>query len=388
VRCRRYWDFGALPYDGLRSDVIEPAIQECLESAVHHHMRSAARPVVMLSGGLDSRRILLSAVARGFRPATLTVPVPARATDELLSADEGIASRLAERATVPHERVDVDTSAALTAARRKRDVLLAGEADEHEWMTLLASAARGRFDLNFDGLAGDTLLANPFYHTPLEIAAGWQDVGKLSMQLASPFFDRFAARSVIRRRTRSLAERVEVELRMLPENPNRVSFLHLSGRTARIVGLAPEGLLASAVPSVYPYLSSGLLQLAVRLDPFWKKETGYHRRGIDRAFPGFADVPSTHDSVDGLVRDGWTIPLHRAWRSGRAPSRVRAGELVRGLRRRPKSVMMLSRRGRVILCLLLASGIAPDSRLASRLVWYGRPLRYIIGGADGGAWRS
>jgi hypothetical protein len=295
------------------------------------------------------------------------------------SLEGGIAVGLAARLGVPIEIGAAPPRGGLAVLEALRNELLVGEADEHEWCLLAGAALAARGGLNFDGIAGDTLLANPFYHVPLHHAAQWADATALAQALVPFSIADYVARRIRRRLEAPLRERVRNEMDRLPENPNRLSFFLLEGRTARVVSLAPEVLLASHTMSVYPYMSRELMQEALMLDPFWKKAVGFHRLGIDQAFPALVDVPSTHDQA-GNIDPSWFMPLSSGWAEVTHPSRERAqcGALLKQLADQPRGLGALSGKGWLAVTAVVVGNFRPLTPLGQRAHWLARPLARLM----------
>jgi hypothetical protein len=94
--------------------------------------------------------------------------------------------------------------------------------------------------------------------------------------------------------SRSLSARIEAALIALPEGPNRLSFFYLLGRTRAMVALLPYGLLDLRLESFCPYLDHDVMDHALSVDPVLKGDRRLQQLSLERHFPAFADIPSSH----------------------------------------------------------------------------------------------
>jgi hypothetical protein len=186
----------------------------------------------------------------------------------------------------------------LRRARRARDVLLDFQVygRHHVWAVPLAAALPpSDRQANLDGLAGDTFFNNPFYALPRPLWGRWRPEAEVLDAIAPG--RREADRPWGGLLSRSLSARLEAALRGLPEGPSRLSFFYLLGRTRAMVALLPYGLLDLRLESVCPYLDHDVMDHALALDPVFRGERRLQGLALQRHFPAFADIPSSHSPV-------------------------------------------------------------------------------------------
>ena len=303
-RARQYWSL---------AEVAEPqpapAVEAFLDEA-RERLRDALRPLLarsepstlcLLSSGYDSRRLLLEAHALGapLAVATSVWPYPGRAGTTIEPAVTGELCRrlgLSRRlVSLPGERDVVEPR----RGRAVRDVLLDFQVfgHHHVWaIPLVAALAPSLRQTNLDGMAGDTLFNNPFYALPRDVWGRWRPEARVLDAIAPRRAD--ADRGWRGLLSQSLSGRIEAALRALPEGPNRLSFFYLLGRTRAMVALLPYGLLDLRLESFCPYLDHDVMDHALSLDPVVKGERRLQKVALQRYFPAFAEIPSSHSSID------------------------------------------------------------------------------------------
>ena len=298
-RLQRYWSLEDLPaVTAADPDRFLDESQERLRYALARLLeRSRGEALCLLSTGYDSRRLLLEAHAVGARLDTVTAAwtYPGRPGTSL---EPAVTRELCRRLAVPNRLVTPPgfaASRALAADRRARDVLLAYQVKgrDHIWaMPLLASLAPGIARPNLDGIAGDTFFNNPFYFLPRSVWGRWRPERDLLEAIVPEHerLDRWWAGLI----SCPLAERVRSALEALPDGPYRLSQFYLLGRTRRMVALLPFGLLDLRVESLCPYLDRDVMEHAHTFDPLLKGELRLQRRALDRHYPAFRDLPSSH----------------------------------------------------------------------------------------------
>lgn len=289
----RYWWFDRLDYAGSRD--LEACVKdnlEAFEASIADFRRIVRDPICLLSSGYDSRRILLELRRQGTLPRTYTVEILDKNFDDPVSIEDAVARSLLP-AGAPHTSVPVPDCLEMARLIEQRERILGGQADEHAWVMPLLDAIRRGSGTNFDGLGGDTLCNSDLaicapevtrrYREPDFVAAIWAN--RISSYLSADFLSRFRG---------NLHERVRAMVAELPENPNRVFLLELVGRARRTTSLFALSLLAAKVDSVFPYLDDRVVGAALRADPYWKREVDFQKVLIDRAYPEFRHVPTSH----------------------------------------------------------------------------------------------
>ena len=298
----RYWSLEQLPPS--RPQPVESFVdesQERLRRALSRLLARAPRRLLcLLSSGYDSRRLLLEASAMGGElvAATAIWPYPGIAG---VTIEPGVTAELCRRLGVAHRVVAAPSPGGAVeprSARFVRDLLLDFQVygRDHIWAVPLVGSLRASDpDVNLDGICGDTFLNNPFYSLPRSVWGRWRPEREVLDAIAPD-------REAEDRRWRglvscSLSSRIEGALAALPEEPNRLSFFYLLGRTRAVVALLPYGLLDERVESFCPYLDNDVMEHALSLDPISKGEARLQGLALRRHYPRFADIPSSHSPV-------------------------------------------------------------------------------------------
>ena len=334
-RSARYWSIADLPSPRPQSpeafvDESRPRLRAAI---VRLAAKGESPPLCLLSTGYDSRRILLEGHAAGVRFETLTAAWP-HARLPGTSIEPTVIGELCRRlgapgrlvpAVGPAEQGDVGRD------RQLRDALLdfTVPGRDHLWaVPLLAELPRSPGRVSFDGIAGDTFFNNPFYELPRTTWGRWRADDDVIAAIAPEhrFWD-----GVWRGLTsRPLADRVRDALDALPEGPARLSYLYLLGRTRRVPALLPFGLFDLRLESVCPYLDHEVMDHAWTFDPVRKAELQLQRVALDRHFPDFAGLPSSHSSA-AEVAERYRVPTDFA--NPDAPRRFAGGDVARILGR-------------------------------------------------------
>lgn len=265
--------------------------------------RSEPSTLCLLSSGYDSRRLLLEAHALGapLTVATSVWPYPGRAGTTI---EPAVTGELCRRLGLSR-RLVAFPGAGDTVGRRRartvRDVLLDFQVygRHHIWsVPLVAAIPPSNRQVNLDGMAGDTLFNNPFYSLPRAVWGRWRPDSEVLDSIAPGRAD--ADRPWRDLLSRSLSARIEAALIALPEGPNRLSFFYLLGRTRAMVALLPYGLLDLRLESFCPYLDHDVMDHALSIDPVLKGDRRLQKLALERHFPAFADIPSSHSHASEI----------------------------------------------------------------------------------------
>lgn len=295
----RYWSVADLPAP--RVQEIGPFLDESRErlgaAITRLATRSAESPLCLLSTGYDSRRILLEGHAGGVRFETMTAVWPYRHLDRT-SIDPPVIAELCGRLGVPNRLIRLPGSGeghVLRRDRTARDTLLDYQVRgvDHVWaIPLLAELPRTAGRINFDGFLGDTFFNNPFYALPRRLWGQCRVDDTLTTAIA-PLHEHWD-QTWGGLASSSLSDRIRAALHALPEGPARLSLFYLLGRSRRVAAILPYGLFDLRIESVCPYLDHEVMDHAWTLDPLLKAERRLQRAALDRHFPKFADLPSSH----------------------------------------------------------------------------------------------
>jgi hypothetical protein len=262
---------------------------------------------VPLSGGRDSRHILLELLHEGARPAFCVTGNRYPPTD---SNDPEVARAVAAAVGVKH--AVVSPLPRFEAERRKNEAANFASS-EHAWFVPVADYVLPRAPVMFDGLGGDVLSASLFQD---EQNIALYRAGRLA-ELARQFgvsddrqrvdpllsLDGSSSPEVL---WRAAPEIVQEELRRYQEATNPVTMFYFWSRTRRGVAAAPFGVFAK-VRAVCPYLDADLFDFLAALPPELTIDKRFHTDAIARAFPEHERLPYATLSSRPLPRRNLAI---------------------------------------------------------------------------------
>jgi len=260
---------------------------ELFANAIRKRLPPSEDFSIPLSGGRDSRHILLRLCAQGFKPRSC---ITVRGFTRRHPDEDEVAGRLAAAVEVPHIVLDQTTNP-FTAEQRK-NVVTDFCSDEHAWMLALADHLSGKARWIYDGIGGD-VLANGLFAKPESIELYEANrLEELAERLLGPeFWSRILTGSAYTRLSRSVAlGRLIRELYRHASAPNTISSFYFWNRTRREIGLAPCRILAKAVETYCPYLDHDLFDLLAGLPPRMFLDKAFHTEAISRAFPVYASI--------------------------------------------------------------------------------------------------
>jgi len=248
---------------------------------------------VPLSGGRDSRHILLALVEAGARPtACVTIShFPPRGAD-----DVAVAAELCRTIRLPH-----------VVLRQRRDRLEAEReknrcthfcTDEHAQFISVADHLRLSTRETYDGIAGDVLsqsaYLNPEVHARFErrraLGAAEYILDGYGTSVSDRALERLVAPRVFRQVPRERAlERLRPEVLAHAAAPNPTSSFFFWNRTRREVALSPFAVMRGL--TVYaPYLDRDVFNLLAGLPASLLMDRALHTDAIARAYPAMAGV--------------------------------------------------------------------------------------------------
>jgi asparagine synthase (glutamine-hydrolysing) len=293
------------------------------------------RFTVPISGGRDSRHVLLELARQGCRPRwCATVKYRPPATNE----DTRIARILTARLGIEHVELDKPPSFFQAALK---DVHLTNHCGGgHGWVLPLASRLAGEVGTTYDGLAGEVLSGGFMLSQRKDEMFRQGDFDTLARLVLQENGNEGALCHVLADDLyRSLpldeaVKRLVPELRRHAGLPNPVLSFVFGNRTRRCVASIPFAILHQ-VPLVHvPFLDHELFDFLSALDPSVVADNRLHDATIRRAYPDFADVPYE----DKSVRAAFTPAEQGYYRQARR-------ELLDYLRETPASALrVVSRR--------------------------------------------
>lgn len=266
------------PFTGSRDEAARE-FQRLFADAVQ---RRAERGVgrLTLSGGRDSRHILLELIRLGFPPPAVAVLDRGNSNDHEVALD--LAGRLGVRSILARQD---SYSILLDYEKNRRNHYLS---DENTWYLDLLPLLEGPV---FDGLAGDVLANGLYFREPVaaHVRQGKTEAG------ARLFLSDFGAHlSYLAPRFRKLwnrdlaLESVTAEFARFASAANPVQSFVFWNRTRREIALLPLCLAASRVQVRLPYLDPPLVEFLLSL-PFERfGSPGFHDLVIRESYPNLA----------------------------------------------------------------------------------------------------
>jgi hypothetical protein len=309
-------------------------------------------PFVMpLSGGRDSRHILLELLEQRARPEyCLTAKhIPPRANE-----DARIAALLAHRLNLTHKVLDPSQSRLLSEI--KKNELTQFNAIEHAWTIPIWQFCMNGVRFLYDGIGGDVLTGSAgairldeknlglfqdgcFEDVAMKTCASTNEV-VLKKFLQPKWYSRFGLETAI--------ARICTELRQHAAAPNPIGSFHFWNRMRRGIGAYSFGVLQD-VPLVYcPYLDNDVYDHLASLPASMLMDGKFHTDAICRAYPKYADVPFEDKSAppqdsrryyrryaielvrhfasrygSDIVNTSFLVPRMLRWSLSRQPPRLR-----------------------------------------------------------------
>lgn len=264
-----------------------------------------------LSGGRDSRHILLELCRQGFKPdLTATVDLPQ-------STDGHVAAAVAAELGLRHLRVAAPRPS--PALERRKNVETHFCADEHAWILPLRDTLQGRCDTLYDGIGGDVLSAGLFLdpdalalfrrcspHAPrgaphAECEGYTPPPGTTALaDLARTLFAREHPVPVVPRLLNAEAarklgedravERLTAELRRHVDAPNPCGSFFFWNRTRREIALSPFSIF-SRFRVFVPFLDHDVVDFLTGLPAEMFLDHTFHDQAIAQAYPQWAHLP-------------------------------------------------------------------------------------------------
>jgi asparagine synthetase B (glutamine-hydrolysing) len=243
-----------------------------------------------LSGGLDSRHIVLELVRQGLRPDfVVTVGPPTGGIGREVAAAAAVADAFGLRHVVVRSRQR------RLSDEEEKNVVTSFCTDSHTWILALRDVmlAEG-VKSSYDGIGGDVLSNGVFLESErheLFMAGRHHELADLLLGSNEPWMVRLlsAASYAEMRRPRAI-ERLVRELKTHEGALSPVTSFHFWNRTRRTATMSPYGMLAH-IPTVFsPYLDHELFDFLAGLPPDLLVTHTFHEEAIRRAYPESAGL--------------------------------------------------------------------------------------------------
>jgi len=342
--------------DGPLTDRDMDRIQELFRQAVDRCLALRySEPLMTLSAGLDSRRILGALLASGERPATLTVRMNTDGDD----LDATIAGHIAATLDLPHTAADLPDPHAYARDSALRQRLVGGETSMHDWSPTLQRLYPDQPAMIFEGFLGDTL-QEPLPHWDDVYESPIADMDRYAAKLASPGGPMLSAAM---QRSADVAERARAQFASYADRPHVSDLAELVSDMRRGIALGSQFVRPHHL-QLRPFFDLDFMQAILDVDPRIKMKTSIRKAFMERFHPRLAEFAGSPDYAD---------------RKPAAPSRLQRDRqqaymtlVARDLpvsRERERLAEVLSPRG-LALCAL--TRLAPGA--TQRWYWALRPI--------------
>jgi len=294
------WDRGAMtrwaptadctPYAGTRREALDEA-QHLFEQAIRRRRHENLRPIVPVSGGRDSRHVLLE-LARQRVPGLQAVTVRYLYN---YPEDVRVGRLIAHTTSVPHIVLSND--------HRKYFLQLADqilinsfETTLHGWMRPLTAQFSTKNFLVYDGIGGDALLNSAYAHVlPRDMFSSVQsgNVERMADTFVGGDFEppRYLKKvGECRDFGSRLKDRLVEEMSRHACAPDIMCRFMYEHRTRRATGVAPISVVGSSAEVSLPYLDEDLMAFAYRLPATEYWNTGFHDEMIAKHYPRFTHL--------------------------------------------------------------------------------------------------
>jgi len=245
-----------------------------------------------LSGGRDSRHLLLELVRQGHPPSRC---VTARHYPGIGGAEDAPrAAELCSALGIEHETVDLPAS--IVRAEMRKLPITSYASDEHAWSLAIADRLDGATPQTYDGFPGGTLLQRPWERHPWARLLMEGRVERAAGRLVRPRLgrDRFsellspAVRPQLTPRRAAHRMRAALEPHLRDDNPPFA--FRFWNRSIHDLALMPTLILSGAGRVLTPYMDADFVTFGSSI-PFGSAGRDIHEEAIAKAFPQVAAVP-------------------------------------------------------------------------------------------------
>lgn len=263
---------------------------ELFSAAVRKRSDLVGDIAVPLSGGMDSRHILLELCHLGRKPKLC---VTARIYPGESSEDTDLAEQVARLAGVPYAQLDQDGNWLQQEIAKLRAVNFCTL--HHTWGMGLGPYLGDKVVAVFDGLAGDVLsdgrgIVTPARHEAFR-SGRFTEFAEDLLHAERPGFH-FLKPELAGHLTRERAvSRVVAACAKFSDIPNPAAAFWFWNRTRRAIGLLPQSIVSRSVQVMTPYLDHALFEFLISLPVEIVEAHTFHAETIRRRYPQFAHIP-------------------------------------------------------------------------------------------------
>lgn len=246
--------------------------------------------VILLSGGADSRHILLEHLHQGrsFDFAATTVRWRFEDDDDL-----EIASALCRQLSVNHR--PIEQKAFQVDAETRKNFLTNMMTDESTFLMSILDSLKGNRPTVYDGIGGDILSAGLYLTEKDHRLIEKQEFTTLSRNLLR--YDTLAADIAddlfnMRRQSEDLVvDQISEALKARTGEASPISMFYFWNRTRREISTSPYGIYSNMGLVYCPYLDFELFDFLTSLPAHFLWNHSLHRKAIAKAYPELVDVP-------------------------------------------------------------------------------------------------
>lgn len=256
--------------------------------------------VVPLSGGKDSRHILLSLLKAGCRPNfCITVDDISRKYEQEVS----VAQDICAQSGLNHKKI-IQNILCYDAEIKKNELTGYSTFDHGLFLTLKEYLDSQDFNILFDGLAGDVLSQSSFLNktkTDYYISKKYDALANEILG-AEGYYPRMLSPSLYSKVKREDAVITLIdEFKKYSDYPNPVGQFYFWNRTRRSISLNPILVLGHKKHVFFPYLDASVYDFLISLPVEYVLEKSFHTLAISYAFPKFNHIPYSSISVEKKV---------------------------------------------------------------------------------------
>lgn len=290
-----------------RNEAIDRYIS-LLRAAVMRRLPGEKEFAVPLTGGRDSRHIMLELCERGYSPKfSVTQRVHAPQPND----DGEIASVLASSLNIEHIILDEPASLFALTLQVHRETSFCAISG-FNWILQMADYLSEKVSLIYDGIAGDILSSPPIQvpgYANTELigrfeSGSFDELAELILgrEVAELFLEPMEREKFSRQLAKS---RLKLELVRHAEAPNPVGSFVFWNRTRRYISLSPNNILNKNLQVFSPYLDYDLYDFLSSLPGSMVEGKTFHTDTIRRAYPQYAHIPYS-DAKGRELQNRWT----------------------------------------------------------------------------------
>ncbi len=262
---------------------------EFFQKAVEKNLPPDDDFIIPLSGGRDSRHIVLALAKANRNPAacvTLLHPPPRP------NEDAKIAAQICQALKIKHHLIEPSSSR--FANEYKKNEITGYATDEHGWFMPLAHFIKDKRATIYDGIAGDVLSAGLFLNEERLSLFQKGKFEELADKLLQPegFIPALLTPDNHKNFNRERAvNHLTKELTRHADQPNPVGSFFFWNRTRRCVALSPFRLFDNSINVITPYLETKLFDFLFSLPAKMMLDHQFHTDTIAFAYPEYAHFP-------------------------------------------------------------------------------------------------